>query len=224
MQPPLFAGWMSLTRRSSSCRHFIAASAASQGGLGFTIPTKTRDSRSRINGFRLRAEPSEIYRAYFGFAGKRSRHIVILSPRRSDERGPREEQDELPTVIPHLCPKELIVRMGPDPGDATCFPVRVNQDCRTLESGEVVGAQGCPYCGSEEGVFFIGSQAATISSVAIDELLGSALNTDPKLLAFTDSVQDASHRAGFFTARTYHFTLRTGLKHIVDEAGDDGMP
>lgn len=48
----------------------------------------------------------------------------------------------------------------------------------------------------------IGSQSATLSSVAIDELFGSVLNNDPKLLAFTDSVQDASHRAGFFTART----------------------
>ena len=50
------------------------------------------------------------------------------------------------------------------------------------------------------------------------------LNQDPKLLAFTDSVQDASHRAGFFTARTYHFTFRTALQHLIDERGHVGLP
>ena len=73
-------------------------------------------------------------------------------------------------------------------------------------------------------MFFIGSQAATLSSVAIDELFGSVLNSDPKLLAFTDSVQDASHRAGFFTARTYQFTFRTALQHVIDASEPAGVP
>src|SRR6266571_495263 len=68
------------------------------------------------------------------------------------------------------------------------------------------------------------NQSATLSSVAIDELFGSVLNSDPKLLAFTDSVQDASHRAGFFTARTYAFTFRTALQHVIDDAGPAGVP
>ena len=88
----------------------------------------------------------------------------------------------------------------------------------------VLGDQGCPNCGSKEGVFFIGSQSATLSSVAIDELFGSVLNSDPKLLAFTDSVQDASHRAGFFTARTYQFTFRTALQHVIDASEPPGVP
>jgi DEAD/DEAH box helicase domain-containing protein len=36
-------------------------------------------------------------------------------------------------------------------------------------------------------------------------------------------VQDASHRAGFFSARTYHFTLRTGIQHAIDAAGVEGV-
>jgi len=71
---------------------------------------------------------------------------------------------------------------------------------------------------------FLGARAATTASVAIDEVFGSLLNNDPKLLAFTDSVQDASHRAGFFSARTYHFTLRTALQHVIDDAGAAGLP
>lgn len=129
----------------------------------------------------------------------------------------------------YLCPKSLVIRQGDGPcplsGDPKRFRVKVNRDVRQdEESGAYHGDQGCPNCGSKEGVFFIGSQAATLSSVAIDELFGSVLNDDPKLLAFTDSVQDASHRAGFFSARTYHFTFRTALQHVIDDAGAGGLP
>ncbi len=128
----------------------------------------------------------------------------------------------------YVCPKSLVLRMddGPCPltHDPARFPVRINRDTITHDTKGVLGDQGCPKCGSKEGVLFIGSQAATLSSVAIDELFGSALNNDPKLLAFTDSVQDASHRAGFFSARTYNFTFRTALQRLIDETGPTGVP
>ena len=128
----------------------------------------------------------------------------------------------------YVCPKSLVLRMddGPCPltHDPARFPVRINRECRQDQDNRVLGDQGCPNCGSKEGVLFIGSQSATLSSVAIDELFGSALNNDPKLLAFTDSVQDASHRAGFFSARTYNFTFRTALQRLIDEAGPAGVP
>src|SRR5690606_22334760 len=38
-------------------------------------------------------------------------------------------------------------------------------------------------------------------------------------LAFTDSVQDACHRAGFFGGRTYRIHLRTAMQTVVREAG-----
>jgi DEAD/DEAH box helicase domain-containing protein len=96
-----------------------------------------------------------------------------------------------------------VIRQGDGPcpltSDPKRFRVKSNRDVRQDQTtGVTQGDQGCPNCGAKEGLFFIGSQAATLSSVAIDELFGSVLNDDPKLLAFTDSVQDASHRAGFF--------------------------
>jgi len=128
----------------------------------------------------------------------------------------------------YVCPKSLVLRMddGPCPltHDSARFPVRINRDTKSHDTKGLLGDQGCPNCGSKEGVLFIGSQSATLSSVAIDELFGSALNNDPKLLAFTDSVQDASHRAGFFSARTYNFTFRTALQRLIDEAGPEGVP
>lgn len=44
----------------------------------------------------------------------------------------------------------------------------------------------------------------------------SSFNDDRKCITFSDNVQDAVHRAGFFGARTYRFTL------VVDEVQDMG--
>jgi len=204
-----------------------------------------------VDGIHLLADPSKIYRNWFGYRGQRDQHIVVISPEKchlslvtgqlsvASEQDGRAGNSELetgnaPTQLDfgfetwYLCPASLVLRRddGPCPltGDAQRFRVKVNRETRKTEQGTVFGDQGCPNCGSKEGVFFIGSQSATLSSVAIDEMFGSVLNADPKLLAFTDSVQDASHRAGFFTARTYHFTFRTALQHLVDDAGDHGVP
>ena len=51
--------------------------------------------------------------------------------------------------------------------------------------------------------------------MVIAQLFSSVFNEDKKLLAFSDSVQDASHRAGFFGARTYTFNLRSAIQKTV---------
>jgi len=176
-----------------------------------------------VDGTLLRENATEIYRGWFGAGGGRwkSPHFVLLSPWRQGEEVLEFEEE-------HLCPASLVLRKGKGPcpltGDARSFRVAVSRPTKSLEDGRVVGDPGCPRCGSKQGIFFIGSQAATLASVAIDEMFGSLLNEDPKLLAFTDSVQDASHRAAFFTARTYRFTFRTALQRVIDEAGEEGLP
>ncbi len=207
--------------------------------------SETKIQATGVNGVQLIADPKKIYREWFGYKGQRSTSIVVLSPRElttSDlSSRTRESSDGSLTTSAtvsvqkdfgfsdwYLCPKSLVLRNedGPCPltADHLRFPVQINRDTEKDEKGVVHGDQGCPHCGSKEGVFFIGSQAATLSSVAIDELFGSTLNQDAKLLAFTDSVQDASHRAGFFSARTYQFTFRTALQHVIDFAGPTGIP
>ena len=79
----------------------------------------------------------------------------------------------------------------------------------------------CPECGSEQSLSMVGSRAPSLLSVAISHLFLSAYNEDKKLLAFTDSVQDASHRAGFFGARTYRFNLRTAIQAVLEESDED---
>lgn len=104
-----------------------------------------------------------------------------------------------------------------DPGD---IPIAVTTASRKDGGSETKVFLGeCPSCGTAGNLSLLGSRAATLSSVAISLLFNTPYNLDKKLLAFTDSVQDASHRAGFFGARTYRFHLRTQIQRAVDESG-----
>ncbi len=76
----------------------------------------------------------------------------------------------------------------------------------------------CPMCEASDSLSLIGFQAATLTSAYINQLFASGFNDDKKLLTFSDSVQDAAHRAGFFGARTWRFNLRIAMQRVIDEA------
>lgn len=82
----------------------------------------------------------------------------------------------------------------------------------------------CPYCDGDRTLTIVGSQAASLASVAVGQLFGSSYNTDKKLIAFSDSVQDAAHRAGFFEARTWRLNLRPAMAQVIHEAVAKGQP
>jgi DEAD/DEAH box helicase domain-containing protein len=73
----------------------------------------------------------------------------------------------------------------------------------------------CPFCGGHKTLTIVGSQAASLASVMVGSLYGSRFNQDKKLIAFSDSVQDAAHRAGFFAARTWRLNLRPALAQTI---------
>ncbi|MCA9587092.1 MAG: DEAD/DEAH box helicase [Myxococcales bacterium] len=77
----------------------------------------------------------------------------------------------------------------------------------------------CPACGTPDAVRMIAARSTTLSSVAVGHLFTTPLNTDQKLLAFSDSVQDAAHRAGFYGARTFRFAVRTAILAGVPRDG-----
>lgn len=81
------------------------------------------------------------------------------------------------------------------------------------------GRVRCPACGNET-LRMIAARSTTLSSVAVGHLFTTPLNTDRKLLAFSDSVQDAAHRAGFYGARTYRFALRSAILAAVPRGGE----
>lgn len=129
-----------------------------------------------------------------------------------------------------ICPACLAVKMGGDrhdcqPGGVPMIPVALYEQLNDKHRFTAT----CPTCGADDALRMLGSRAASLSSVAISHLFHSPFHGDVddtsdepdgrKLLAFTDSVQDASHRAGFFAGRTYRFNLRTAMYSTVAEAG-----
>ncbi|WP_062393382.1 DEAD/DEAH box helicase [Gordonia phthalatica] len=77
----------------------------------------------------------------------------------------------------------------------------------------------CPACGAADGIRFLGSAVATQLSVTLSNLFGDArLDADEKkTLMFTDSVQDAAHRAGFVQARSHTLSLRSTLRSAIGD-------
>ncbi len=85
------------------------------------------------------------------------------------------------------------------------------------DGGSVLKAShDCPFCKSETGVSVLGSRAASLISVMTHQLFGSHYNQDKQLITFSDSVQDAAHRAGFFTARTYPLLIRSLIAKVIE--------
>lgn len=73
----------------------------------------------------------------------------------------------------------------------------------------------CPWCRETSSLSIVGSQAASLASVSIAQLFGSNHTEDRKLITFSDSVQDAAHRAGFFGARTYRQVTRLAMAEVA---------
>jgi DEAD/DEAH box helicase domain-containing protein len=93
---------------------------------------------------------------------------------------------------------------------------------KTMAGGEQVlrGNHDCQACDAKNSLTVLGSRAASLTSVLISQLWTSPFYPgDKKLLAFSDNVQDASHRAGFFKGRTFRFNLRTAIQKVVQHAG-----
>ena len=73
----------------------------------------------------------------------------------------------------------------------------------------------CPACGADDRQLLLGSRSATLGAQVVEQTWASPFNDDKKLIAFSDSVQDAAHRAGFFGARTYVNNVRTALTRAI---------
>lgn len=76
-----------------------------------------------------------------------------------------------------------------------------------------------------DAIRFVGSAVATLTSVAVSNLFGAKdLDAgEKKALVFTDSVQDAAHRAGFIQARSHTFNLRNSLRNGLGTLGESVM-
>ena len=79
----------------------------------------------------------------------------------------------------------------------------------------------CPTCDERRSIRFLGLQVASLASVSLNTMFSSdnVADNERKIIAFTDSVQDASHRASFFAGRTYRINLRSLMSRVLVDAG-----
>ncbi len=73
----------------------------------------------------------------------------------------------------------------------------------------------CPHCFARGSLRIFGAAASSLSAAVIDHLHASGFNGDNKIIAFSDSVQDAAQRAGFLGARDYTATCRHAVMHYI---------
>ena len=138
---------------------------------------------------------------------------------------PHSHDDRVPGMIPaKLCPDCLQVKLGED-GTRECencgaemVDILIPNPIKT--SGTKKHKQYvCPCCGSRRGLSLMGLRSATEISASISQMFASKFNDDKKTLAFSDNVQDAAHRAGFFNSRTWRFGIRTAIQKYCTEVG-----
>lgn len=164
----------------------------------------------------LISSPNEIYQSFFNHRPSTC-FIFPLT---------EKPKDKLPGTITYLCGHCL--HIGEDSRQcAACgksdklILVELKTPHNKDSQGRLYVDNDCPYCNTENSLTIVGARSASLTSVVIGQLFASRYNDEtPKLLAFSDSVQDASHRAGFFTARTYRFNLRAAIQQIVKEASE----
>ncbi len=172
---------------------------------------------------RLNAGIRDIYRRNM----ERHKNIRYVYPDSSQKpiasRNPKIQNLELPGLQTLVCPQCLVIRYSEQCPvcEVATLPVIISSETSQPDHGQPQDLQRCPACGTDNALSIVGAQAASLSSVAISHLFTTPLNTDKKLLAFTDSVQDAAHRAAFFGARTYRFGLRTAMQAAL---GTDRQP
>ena len=136
------------------------------------------------------------------------------------------ERSELFRAMIHASPlEEEVAWLDPDSGQL--FPTENagfgTERSPVLVMEEQAGAavQRCPSCDNDDAIRFLGSAVTSLASVTVSQLFGSQMvqDNERKLIAFADSVQDAAHRAGFFTGRAHKFNLRSLVAGAAKDAG-----
>ena len=133
-------------------------------------------------------------------------------------------QKPFQSIEGHLCPACMKVVLG-DEMEADCpdcadkmIPVYLVHP--TDQKYDRLHQYVCPCCGSRRGISLMGIRSATEISTMISQIMASRFNDDKKTLAFSDGVQDAAHRAGFFNSRTWRFALRGSVQQYVHDGGE----
>ena len=154
---------------------------------------------------------------FYNLFFRQDKRIVMAIPQSESERG------QIGASRARLCPDCLTLTT--DNGTASLCSCGKDTIFVWVPPLEIKGQKKnqryvCPSCGSEGGLSIMGLQAVTAISALLSQLYSSRYNDDKKLLAFSDNVQDAAHRAGVFNARTWSFSLRSAIQQFALDGGD----
>ena len=163
------------------------------------------------------------YNTFFGSGD----NLVAIYPRQNDADSPEDSVDC------RYCPECGLFEMD-DPEhaagahqcpecDCDMLAVSIAELKRITKAGTSLAhakQYRCPCCASDQGLAITGLRGTTESEVALTQLFASDFDEDVRTLVFSDSVQDASHRAGFFNGRTWKFGLRAAmLEYLQSTSG-----
>ncbi len=158
----------------------------------------------------LWAEPKALYDGFF----EGSDRIRLIYPE------PISRQPQAGVVPGSINAKSLAFSPG-DPSDDDSDAVPAWLVNPTGFQGKV--SSDCPACGSGNSLTIIGLRAAREISSVVSTLFGSLHNGEPsgadipKLLMFSDSVQDAAQRAGVVENRHAATVLRRDTVQFLDQ-------
>ena len=178
---------------------------------------------------RVVSSPEQIYTAFF--ARHTDPFIARLYPRVAADGGPqpcpRERRPMVPVLRQALCGQcghmgNEHVTLCPHCQSDDMVPVHVVTATRTVQpqAADGAGQQGrqvtvhddtCPVCGAHGGQLIIGAQTTSIAAHSVERLWSARLNDHKKLILFSDSVQDAAHRAGYIESKTETHLMRAGI-------------
>src|SRR5665648_116471 len=157
-------------------------------------------------------------RAFYNAFFRQDKKVAMLFPCREKESNPNLHTGVM------LCTKCLHVNIGHNVTQCrACGNADLIRAWHPILDSEKNSGYSCPFCASSGGLSLIGSRSATLISAGISQIYASQFNDDKKLLTFSDNVQDASHRAGFFNARTWRFNLRSAMQKFMQDGGN-GLP
>jgi DEAD/DEAH box helicase domain-containing protein len=189
---------------SEQAEHYLpVVNCRDCGETGWTSIINERGNVTMIN-------LETFYNLYF----KQDKKVIMMFP---------HSHDDIPYKMQpaRVCPNCLQLNVGGGTieycqscGNKT-IPVVFPADMATSNEQYV-----CPFCGSRRGLSIIGLRSATEISASMSQVFSSKFNNDKKTLAFSDNVQDAAHRAGFFNSRTWKFGIRSAIQRFALAEGN----
>ena len=166
----------------------------------------------------LVTELRQIYNAYFSHLPE----IVMLFPVNEDTAIPKPPESK--GWVKHLCTSCATLQQSGESCHACGKDelIQVYQpdfihETKTKGTPRLVAEHHCPMCRSQHSMMVFGARSASLSSVAISHSYASHFNDDKQLITFSDNVQDAAHRAGFFAARTWQHNVRMAITQAIPE-------